>query len=1063
MPWPSTFSPRRRLFQAVATVCTFLASRQHIPPVYATVKSSIEAAVGRPVADRELAELAALAPKLVRFKYVPEYELQVHETGASGADVFAPSSERPAEVLVLDFVDQTLKRERAPRGRGPAGMRDVRMPTFALSAISDLVAKRVAKFAAAVDKFLAACAAAGTEPETALAAATVVPEPANAAVDALDQQLAAQTGVPLAARRPMTDIIAGLQAPPYAGQIVTGGRRTAPARDAVYGTLDFALSQELADALYTASDVTRLYAHQAAALNALEAGRDVIVSTSTSSGKSLIYQVPTLRALETDPDARALFVFPTKALAQDQLRALRALLALVPGLADVVVDTYDGDTPADDRHRIRQTASVIFTNPDMLHVNVLPAQEHWQPFLRNLRLVVIDELHVYAGLFGAHVALVLRRLRRLCASVGNTAVRFVSCSATIANPVAHMAAMFGIDEPVLVDADGSPAGAKHMLVWNAPLRDANDPAAGRVDIIDEAAAVVATLVLEGVRTIVFCRVRTMCELQVRAIRAELERRGRGDVAAWIMSYRGGYTPQDRRRIEREMFDGRLLAIVATSALELGIDIGALDAVVIVGFPMSLANLRQQSGRAGRRNKDSLTVVVGGSHPLDQHYMAHPEELFDRPTGELAVDVASPLVLEAHLQCAAFELPVDVDADRAYFGDIGGLVDRLAAVDPPAPDGRRLYTCHPRFLPWPARHSSIRAIEEDKYAVVDVTGGRNVVLEEIEASRTTFSLYEGAIFIHQGRSYIVRDFDPDQQLARVERTAVEWTTSQRDYTDVDAVEIEALRPAAGGTGALVYYGKVRVTMVVFGYFKLDARKRIIDAVEVTTTPKVEINTRGLWTDVPRAALEAVRRKQLHLAGGLHAAAHAVLGLTGTVAGNMADDLRTECKAPEKELSARESARKRPARLTFYDANGGRSSASRRSVELARSAEAGSGMSRKVFEFADTVFAAALARVEACACATGCPECVVAPGCAERNVVLSKPAATLILRAVLGRPLREAEVADGPEPHLAHAPAVETVVPAVRVRAAADVEVLAEVVHGRPVFTFKPEADADEAWR
>ncbi|OLL26181.1 ATP-dependent helicase hrq1, partial [Neolecta irregularis DAH-3] len=316
----------------------------------------------------------------------------------------------------------------------------------------------------------------------------------------------------------------------------------------------FLLSQQLVDALYNAKGISRFYTHQAQAINNIHNGHNVIVATQTSSGKSLIYQLPVLHALQSDIETRAFYIFPTKALAHDQKRAFQEFIAYMPDLKHILIDTFDGDTPKTDRTRIRSNASLIFTNPDMLHLSILPNHAHWHAFLRHLKFIVVDELHVYNGLFGSHVALVMRRLTRLAAALGNTTIQFISCSATIANPTQHMKSLFGVDNISLIDQDGSPSGRKEFICWNPPLLESSR----RKSAIGEAAYLFIQLILNNIRSIAFCQVRTTCEALTRTVREELLALGKNDLLERVASYRGGYTCHDRRKIEKEMFNGQLL-------------------------------------------------------------------------------------------------------------------------------------------------------------------------------------------------------------------------------------------------------------------------------------------------------------------------------------------------------------------------------------------------------------------------------------------------------------------------------------------------------------------------
>ncbi|KAK9457334.1 hypothetical protein V1511DRAFT_476202 [Dipodascopsis uninucleata] len=1013
MPPNQDLKQLEKAFAAVNTVASFLASRKHVPPLFSTLAAALrrssdesdETDDGLPM---QLAMFAVILPHAIRFEYVDKADLKAIDARDV---VYAPyeSSSQTRDILIFEFVDQHIRsRSASPAPNGGRKTPPVLMPRYSTESVTRLITQRNKRFEDGVRRFAVQCRATNTDPLVVLRsrARDILPHRIPDSPELVPTALEYTNGISNEVskiRLPISRIVENMtDNPQYSGQIVDA--RVIPSQTARYGELTFRLSQALVDALYSVSGVENFYTHQTASLNALEDGSNVIVATSTSSGKSLIYQIPVIRSMEKDPRATAMFIFPTKALAQDQRRSLASLIALMPELSDKVVATYDGDTPKDERAYLRKNASVLFTNPDTLHASILPrslSDDGWRRFLRALKIVVVDELHVYAGLFGTHVAFVMRRLRRLCAALGNDSVQFVSCSATISNPRAHMSSLFGLtlDEVIVIVDDGAPAGAKHILLWNSPYKDPYSPALGRRSAVLEAADVVASLIVAGVRTIAFCRVRDMCENMTKSLRHVLEARGYGTLCDRVMSYRGGYTPADRRRIEHEMFSGTLLAIVATSALELGIDIGALDAVVIVGFPYTVANLRQQSGRAGRRSRDSLTVVVGDSYPVDQHYMKNPGELFESPLTDVVVDLDNILVLEAHVQCAAFESPINIDEDKTFFGpklkDIAE--NRLVCVD----HENMLYESHPRFMPWPSSHVSLREGDEEMYAVVDVTGGRNIVIEEIEVSRITFTLYEGAVFVHQGRTYLVLDLDTDKRIARVERTKVDWTTSQRDYTDVDAQETRALRRLDSNSDIFVYYGSIKVTMVVFGYFKMDSQGRILDAVDVTTTPRVELFTSGTWIDIPNRAIEMITAKGLHVAGSIHAAEHILMSMAYGIVSAAMNDLSTECKAPEKEFSSRETNRKRPARLIFYDSHGAgkRDNSKETSVtSLSRADVYGSGMSRKVFEFFDTVVHMALDRISSCKCDYGCPECVTATNCRERALVLSKSGAHIILHAI-----------------------------------------------------------------
>ncbi|KAK3318337.1 P-loop containing nucleoside triphosphate hydrolase protein [Apodospora peruviana] len=1045
--WPEWFKTLDKTHRALNLVFTFCSTRKHLATTFDAIRSAVESHTKRPLSVEDVAAVVALRPDGIRFAYVDELMLQIDIKGAEKDDTFqtgrygsktsqafAPDASvggvtgldelegggSGKEVLYFEFVDGDLKRQAQDRKTGEPTkptrkLREeaLKIPVFSQKQMTNLIGKRNTKFVHAVNLFLNECTAESLDPEMALKskAGSFVPQPSapqeltpkNSSDSTLPQTIPKE-------RKSIPEIVKELKDSPwYTGQIVPDGHRVFDAQEAVYGDLNFLLSQDMVNALFNSRGITQFYAHQAEAINSLVDGHNVVVSTSTSSGKSLIYQLPVLHTLERDHNTRAMYIFPTKALAQDQKRSLKDMMRFIPGLEGMLVETFDGDTPMSERNLIRDEARIIFTNPDMLHITILPQEERWRTFLQNLKYVVVDELHYYNGLMGSHVAFIMRRLRRICAAVGNRHVKFISCSATVANPREHFKTIFGIDDVCLVDFDGSPSGRKEFLCWNTPFKDPGDPSSGRGNALFECARLFCQLILRGVRVISFCRVREQCEKLVGAVKHELENLGRAECISRVMGYRGGYTAQDRRRIESEMFEGKLIGIIATSALELGVDIGTLDCVLTWGFPYTISNLRQQSGRAGRRNKDSLSILVGDCFATDQHYMQNPNELFTKPNCELQVDLDNMLVKEGQVQCAAYEMPIRPVEDAVYFGEDLALLCAGRLIR----DKDGFFHCHDRFRPLPSRFVSIRDTEEEHFAIIDISHGNNVVLEELEASRASFTIYDGAIFLHQGNKYLVRDFNPDKRMARVEKVKVDWTTSQRDFTDIDPVEIEAIKRITGSRSQ-AYHGAIRITQVVFGYFKMDKNNRVLDAVQVDNPPVVR-HSKGMWLDVPKSALEMLVSHRLHVAGAIHAAEHAIMSLMPNFVISMPGDVRTECKNSLKEFAKRETQRKRPARLTFYDAKGG---------------AGGSGINTKAFEFVDLLLKQALDRVIKCGCQQGCVECVCSELCHEANEVMSKAGSEVILKSLLNVEIDIDALPMGPEEN---SPAgVETVVLADPVR-------------------------------
>jgi DEAD/DEAH box helicase domain-containing protein len=1033
IPWPTSIQLLEKTHRALNLVFTFCCTRKHLATTFDTIKNAVEGHIKRELEIEDVAKIVALRPGGMRFTYVDEAMLQVDVRGSERDDTFKGGRAKswhaagPApdvsvggitgseelgyeggatgngkEVLFFEFVDGDLKRQVQDKKTGEATKatrklrdEDLKMPVFSQKQMMGLIEKRNKKFTSAINEFLNRCEREGVNAEEALEreAEAYIPIPASTRSTTPRPDFSVLPASIPTERKSVPEIIKELKESEwYTGQIVPDGHRVFDPQEPIYGDLNFQLSQDLVNALYNTKNITQLYAHQAEAINNLHDGLHVVVATSTSSGKSLIYQIPVLHELERDHNTRAMYIFPTKALAQDQRRSLKEMMKFMTGLENTIVETFDGDTGFADRNLIREEGRIIFTNPDMLHITILPQEEKWRTFLKNLKYVVVDEIHVYNGLFGSHVALIMRRLRRICAAVGNRHIKFISCSATVANPEEHFKTIFGIENVRLTDFDGSPSGRKEFLCWNTPYKDPGDPASGRGDTMAEAARLFCQLILRGVRVIAFCRIRRGCEALVGAVKHELTALERSEVMARVMGYRGGYTPQDRRRIESEMFEGKLMGIVATTALELGVDIGSLDAVITVGFPYTIANLRQQSGRAGRRNKDSLSVLVGDCFPTDQYYMSNPDEIFTKPNCELQVDLQNIMVLEGHIQCAAYEMPIRTDEDAVYFGKSLKEIAEERMVK----DDLGFYHCNERFRPVPSKFVAIRDTEEEHFAIIDISHGKNTVLEELEASRAFFTLYDGGIFLHQGNTYLVKEFLPARKIAKVERVKVDWTTQQRDYTDIDPIETEAIRRIPNSLSR-AFYGQIKIQQVVFGFFKVDKKRRILDAIEVDNPPII-LFSKGMWLDVPKLALEILQGRRLNVAGSIHAAEHAILSLMPNFVISMPGDVRTECKIGLKEFAQKETSRKRPARLTFYDAKGG---------------AGGSGISTKAFEFVDLLLKQALRRVEACHCHEGCVECVASELCKHDNEVMSKAGSEVILKTLLGMEVDIESLPMGPE--------------------------------------------------
>ena len=719
-----------------------------------------------------------------------------------------------------------------------------------------------------------------------------------------------------------------------------------PPRPARFGDPAAPLPEALQRALGQLG-IRRLYTHQAQALDHVRAGRSVVVTSRTASGKTLCYNLPVLEELLEDPRARALYVFPTKALAQDQLDTLHSL-----GLP-VRCEVYDGDTPASERARIREQAQVILTNPDMLHVGILPQHGRWVRLFRGLRFVVLDDLHVYRGVFGSHVAGVLRRLRRVCRAYG-VEPRFVCTSATLANPREFAERLLGLPVEV-VDDDGAPQGARWFVLWNPPPVRGG----GRGSPYRDASWLLRWLAGRGVRTIVFTKARRVTELVYRyAATTSPELAGR------LRAYRAGYLPEERRQIERALFSGELLGVVSTSALELGIDVGALDAAVLVGYPGTVASTWQRAGRAGRAGADSLTVLVALEDALDQYLMRHPSYLFERPVEAAVLDPSNPYVLTSQLRCAAAELPLR-EEDFALFGEPARVVVQvLSEAGELAPDRDRWSW---RGVRSPASQVGIRAASEAQYSIVDEQRGPVGTVDEARAFE---QVHPGAVYLHQGETYVVRQLDVDRKVARVRREEVDYYTEARTVTDLEVRRVRARRRLGL---AEAYLAEVEVTTQVVGYARKHLAGDRVLSVEPLVLPAQTLATVAVGYEVP-GELSASLGQDL-LPGALHAAEHAAIGLLPLFA--MCD--RWDVGGVSYPLHPQTG---RPS-VFVYDGYPG-----------------GVGVAERGFEVLEDWLRATWEAVCTCPCEGGCPSCVQSPKCGNGNQPLDKEGAIQLVAALLG---------------------------------------------------------------
>ena len=699
-----------------------------------------------------------------------------------------------------------------------------------------------------------------------------------------------------------------------------------------------------------ANGVDRLYSHQREALK-MAASSNLIVTSGTASGKSLAFNLPVLDGIARDAKQRALYLYPTKALAQDQARKLGELRP--PNLREAI---YDGDTPREERPAIRRNSNLVLTNPDMLHVGLLPNHQSWGDFFANLSWVVVDEAHTYRGVFGSHVANVLRRLRRLARAYG-AEPRFLLASATIANPVGLAEELVGSPFE-LVDDDGAPRSGREIAMWNPPLID---PASGtRRSALSEAAEMLADLVAQEVRTICFLKSRSGIELIRRFARDNLEARGLPELGDRIAPYRGGYTPQQRRAIEARLASGELLAVVATDALELGIDIGELDAAICVTFPGTVASLRQMWGRAGRR-RQGLAIYVAGGDALDQFFCRHPEEFIDRPVEAAILDHTSEQIATRHLVAAAYELPLSKD-DDVFFGE--GWRERGEALvtsgELRQADGRLL----PRRSDFIAGKIPLRSASADSVAVVEYGSGEMLGLVEAERAFTT--IHPGAIYLHLGRSYEVEQLDINARRAVVTPFDGDWYTRPKKETEI---YIERIREQREAAGVDLHFGEVSVTERVIAFQRVSiSDQEPIDAV-LLELPEQQFVTQALWYTLPEELSKAF--PYAALLGALHATEHGQIAVLPLIA--MCD--RWDIGG----LSTNVHFQTGRATIFIYDGHPG-----------------GVGITLRGYEAFERLLDDAERLIGECPCDSGCPSCVQSPKCGNLNEPLYKRGALELMR-------------------------------------------------------------------
>lgn len=704
------------------------------------------------------------------------------------------------------------------------------------------------------------------------------------------------------------------------------------------------------------------WSHQASSIDLLREGTSVAVATGTASGKSLCYQVPIAESIaDTIRPATAMLLFPTKALAHDQLRAFGEL-----AFPRAVPAAYDGDTHRDDRRWVRNNANIILTNPEMLHAGILPHHARWDTFLRRLQYVVVDELHVLRGIFGTNLAHLLRRLRRLCAHYGSDPT-FVFTSATIGSPGKLASDLCGLPVTEITN-DGSPRGPRMFALLDPPVLDSATGA--RTSANAETAVTISRLVQSGHRAIAFCRSRKGTELVAAHVRDLLP----DHLADTVRSYRGGYLAEERREIEDELFSGQVKAVVATSAMELGVDIGGLDACVLNGFPGTISSMWQQAGRAGRDQQESLAVLVSGEDQLDRYFMAHPHDMFGRPPEPAVINPSNPFILQPHLACAAYELPLTHN-DYRYWGQ--NLDDGIRALV----DQEQLRIRQRRvrgggdepIAVWaargvPGRNLGIRSGCSAQYRICLKDG---TLIGTVGESSAFTLVHTGAIYVHRGRTFRVTDLDLSARIATVEPNKGDTYTQARSDIDISVLESETSRLVGRSR---LHLGSVEVSSQVTGYQRKEIRSRKIVGNETLELPPQQLITRAFWYTIAPDVLDDAGLDNSEVPGTLHAIEHAAIGIL---------PLFTICDRWDVGgVSIAMHADTLLPSIFIYDGYQG-----------------GAGIAELGYSAADRHLTATLGVLEACPCRDGCPSCVQSPKCGNGNEPLDKYGAIALLRVLL----------------------------------------------------------------
>jgi len=728
--------------------------------------------------------------------------------------------------------------------------------------------------------------------------------------------------------------------------------RYLPPKPARFERLDELVDHRIARALRL-QGIMALYSHQASALRRLREGENVVVSTPTASGKTLVYTLPVLEAAIEDARARALYVFPLKALEQDQLRVARSWIGSLGASHLLAAGIYDGDTPTQQRKKLRESPPQIFiTNPDMLHLGLLPYHQQWKELLENLKFVVLDEIHAYKGIFGSHIVQVLRRLRRICGHYG-ASPQFIALSATIGNPGEFAQRLTGVRFSV-IEESGAPRAGRHVLFMNPQ----ESPYTLATRLLREALEA-------GLKTIVFTQARKITELIHTWIAQEAP-----ELAERVSSYRAGFLPEERREIERRLASGDMHGVISTSALEMGIDIGELDVCILVGYPGTIIQTWQRGGRVGRQQRDSALILVAQPDALDQYFMKHPDRFFQSEYEKAVVDPQNRVVLKAHLVCAASELPLRAKGDLFPMEeeDTSLLVQEMERerLLMRSAQGDQWYTPRKR----PQREVDIRSAGES-FTIIEETTSR--IVGQNSGIRALTECHEGAIYLHRGEHYLVTRLDLERRNAWVKAVRTQYYTRALSQKETEILQTRRSRPIGN---SVVRLGRLRVRETVVGYEKRRISGQDLLGVYPLELPPIVFETVGIWIEVEDFVKEAIQRRNLHFMGGIHAAEHAIIALFPLFALCDRDDVGGISTPYHPQVGK--------AAIFIYDGH-----------------PEGVGLAERAYEVLEELLEAVLSTLETCDCEAGCPGCIHSPKCGSGNKPLDKEAAILTIKALLGR--------------------------------------------------------------